>query len=255
MLSHPRRASKNFFFTKRSAAFGVDGRLPGRQSASVFPLKNDVPRERFPSVTLALVAANVATFLWQLSVGSASIEVFGAIPIAITHGEVASTGVPPWATLVTSMFLHGGLTHLGGNMLFLWIFGPNVEDRLGHAGYLIFYLACGTLAGLAQVLAAPASRLPMVGASGAIAAVLGAYFLLFPTSRVLTLIFLFIFVRLVYLPAVLFLGLWFVLQLVSLPEGMTGGVAFAAHVGGFVAGLVLVWLFGARPRSRSRPAW
>lgn len=217
----------------------------------MFPLKNDVPRERFPSVTLALVVANSAIFLWQLHVGPASIHLFGAIPLTLLHGDATASAIPPWLTLFTSMFLHGGFLHLGGNMLFLWIFGGNVEDRLGHAGYMLFYLFCGMLAGTAQVLAAPTSRLPMIGASGAIAAVLGAYFLLFPTSRVLTLVFLFIFARLVYLPAVLFLGLWFVIQLLSLPEGAAGGVAFAAHVGGFIAGLLLVWIFGARPRRRS----
>ncbi len=217
----------------------------------MIPLKNDVYREHFPSVTLALIVANVTVFLWQLAVGPASIQVFGAIPSVIVRGEYVPGGLPPTFTLFTSMFLHGGVLHLGGNMLFLWIFGANVEDRLGHLGYLVFYVLCGLLAGSAQVLAAPASHIPMVGASGAIAAVLGAYFLLFPTSRVLTLVFVLFFVRLIYLPAVLFLGVWFLLQLISLPEGASGGVAFAAHVGGFLAGLLLVWIFaGRRPRRR-----
>jgi membrane associated rhomboid family serine protease len=220
----------------------------------VIPLKNDVAREHFPSVTLAIVVANVTVFAWQLAVGPASIQVFGAIPALILRGQYLPGGLPPAFTLFTSMFLHGGLLHLGGNMLFLWIFGGNVEDRLGHLGYLVFYLLCGLLAGTAQVFAAPLSRVPMVGASGAIAAVLGAYFLLFPTSRVYTLVFLLFFVRAMYLPAVLFLGIWFLLQLVSLPEGASGGVAFAAHVGGFLAGLLLVWLFAGRG-PRRRMAW
>jgi membrane associated rhomboid family serine protease len=220
----------------------------------LIPLKNDIPLGQFPSVTLALIVANVAVFLWQLTVGPAAIQIFGAVPWSITVRGYNYGGLPPAATLLTSMFLHGGFWHLGGNMLFLWIFGANVEDRLGHFGYLAFYLFCGLLAGTAQVLAAPLSKVPMVGASGAIAAVLGAYFLLFPRSRVLTLVFLFFFVRMMYLPAVLFLGIWFVLQLVSLPEGASGGVAFAAHVGGFLAGLLLVWLFGAR-RPSSRMAY
>jgi membrane associated rhomboid family serine protease len=217
----------------------------------VIPLKNDVPLGRFPSVTLALIVANVAVFLWELTVWPAAIQVFGAVPWRIMVRGYSPGGLPPVLTLLTSMFLHGGFLHLAGNMLFLWIFGPNVEDRLGHVGYLAFYLFCGLLAGVAQVLAAPASKVPMVGASGAIAAVLGAYLLLFPRSRVLTLVFLVIIFRLIYLPAVLFLGVWFVLQLVSLPEGSSGGVAFAAHVGGFLAGMILVWVFGAsRPASR-----
>lgn len=220
----------------------------------MIPLKNDVPRETFPFVTLALIVANVAVFLWQLQVGPSVVDVLGATPLNITRGLYPAGGIPPVATLFTSMFLHGGVLHLGGNMLFLWIFGPNVEDRLSHVGYLLFYLLCGLLAGTAQVLAAPLSRIPMIGASGAIAAVLGAYFLLFPTSRVLTMVFIIFFVRLVYLPAVLFLGLWFILQLLSLPEGASGGVAFAAHVGGFLAGLLLVWTFGGR-RPRRRMAY
>lgn len=214
----------------------------------MIPLKNDIPILRFPSVTLGLIAANLCVFLWQLTVGGQeSVDVFGAVPRNVLAGA-AHAGVPAFLTVLTAMFLHGGFLHLGGNMLFLWIFGGNVEDRLGHVGYLSFYLVCGLLAGLAQIFAAPTSPVPMVGASGAIAGVLGAYFLLFPRSRVLTLVFLVIFVRLIYLPAVLFLGAWFLIQLLSLPSGASGGVAFAAHVGGFIAGLVLVRLFGSRKR-------
>jgi membrane associated rhomboid family serine protease len=214
----------------------------------MIPLKNDVPMERFPSVTLALIAANVAVFLWQLSVGlTESIDVFGAVPRNILGGA-SHAGVPAPLTLLTSMFLHGGFMHLGLNMLFFWIFGGNVEDRLGHLGFLAFYLMCGVLAGLAQMLAAPTSPTPMIGASGAIAGVLGAYFLLVPRSGVLTAIILIIFIRTVYLPAVLFIGVWFLIQLFSLPEGAAGGVAFAAHVGGFISGLVLVRVFGALHR-------
>jgi len=216
----------------------------------MFPLKSDVPMTRFPSVTLALIAANVSVFVFfQLSVGmTASVDAYGAIPRNILGGA-NQEGVPAPLTLLTSMFLHGGFLHLGLNMLFLWVFGGNVEDRLGHLGYLVFYLLCGLLAGLAQMLAAPTSPTPMIGASGAIAGVLGAYFLLFPRSRVLTLVFLFIFVRTVPLPAVLFLGFWFLMQLFSLPGAAAstaaGGVAIAAHVAGFISGLVLVRLFGA----------
>jgi membrane associated rhomboid family serine protease len=216
----------------------------------MIPLKNDVPMERFPSVTLALIAANIAVFLWQLSVGlTESIDVFGAVPRNILGGA-SHAGVPAALTLLTSMFLHGGFLHLGLNMLFFWIFGGNVEDRLGHFGYLVFYLTCGVLAGLAQMLAAPTSPTPMIGASGAIAGVLGAYFLLFPRSKVYALVILIIFIKGMYLPAVLFIGVWFLIQLFSLPEGAAGGVAFAAHVGGFISGLVLVRIFGTLHRPR-----
>ncbi|MHB1844697.1 MAG: rhomboid family intramembrane serine protease [Deltaproteobacteria bacterium] len=217
-------------------------------------------RGRFPVVTLALIAANIAVFIWQLGIGPSSVDVFGASPRAIAafigHGGALLSPLrwPP-LTLVTSMFLHGGLLHLAGNMLFLWIFGGNVEDRIGHLGYLAFYLLCGILAGIAQVSADPQSAIPMIGASGAIAGVLGAYFLLFPTSRVLTLIFIFWFIRLIHVPAVIFLGLWFLVQLLSLPAGVQQGVAFAAHVGGFVSGLLLVGLFGGLRPTRQRFAY
>ncbi len=211
----------------------------------MFPLKTDVPMARFPSVTLALIAANISVFVWQLSVGlPESIDVYGAIPRNILGGA-SHAGIPAALTLLTSMFLHGGFLHLGLNMLFFWIFGGNVEDRLGHLAYLVFSLVCGQLAGLAQMLAAPTSPTPMIGASGAIAGVLGAYFLLFPRSRVYTAVIFVIFVRMFWVPAVLFIGVWFLTQLFSLPAGAAGGVAFAAHVGGFISGLVLVRLFGA----------
>jgi len=223
----------------------------------VIPLKNDIATEGFPTITLALIAANIFAFVWQLTVGpEQSIQFFGAVPRAIVQGG-SHDGFPVWVTLITAMFLHGGFFHLAGNMLFLWIFGVNVEDRLGHLGFLVFYLTCGLLAAGSQVLAAPTSPIPMVGASGAIAGVLGAYFMLFPRSRVLTLVLLPFFVKLVYVPAVFFLGFWFLMQLASLPQGANGGVAFAAHVGGFIAGLLLVRLFGAlnRPRAREREAY
>jgi membrane associated rhomboid family serine protease len=217
----------------------------------MFPLKSDVPMARFPSVTLALIAANISVFVWQLSVGlTESIDVYGAIPRNILGGA-SHAGIPAALTLLTSMFLHGGFLHLGLNMLFFWVFGGNVEDRLGHFTYLVFYLVCGVLAGLAQMLAAPTSPTPMVGASGAIAGVLGAYFLLFPRSRIYTAVIFVIFVRMFYLPAVLFLGVWFLMQLFPLgaeAAGAAGGVAFAAHVGGFISGLVLVRLFAAVTR-------
>jgi membrane associated rhomboid family serine protease len=223
----------------------------------MFPLRSDVAVSRFPTVVLALIAANVSAFLWQASVGlPASIEVFGAIPRAIGLGAHFNAGFPPALTLLTAMFLHASPWHLVSNLWFLWIFGAGLEDRLGHGSFLIFYLLCGLIAGLAQVLADPTSPLPVVGASGAIAGILGAYFLLFPGSRILTLLlppFSFLLLRLfdfLYLPAIVFLGVWFLLQLFSLPSQLVSGVAFAAHVGGFVAGLLLVRVFAAGRQRR-----
>ena len=226
----------------------------------MFPLKDDTPVSRTPVVTVALIAANVAAFLWQVfGVGLAySVQVGGAIPYEIlTLSDVRPRDlVAPPFTILTSMFLHGGLMHLGGNMVFLWIFGNNVEDVLGRGRFVVFYLACGIAAAVAQVgvtaLGADPAALviPMVGASGAIAGVLAAYMVLFPRARVLTVVF--VFLRLVYVPAGLFIGLWFVIQLASAAFGAGSGVAFTAHVGGFVAGYILVKVLGPRRTLRPR---
>jgi membrane associated rhomboid family serine protease len=220
----------------------------------VLPLADENPTTRTPYLTVAFITANVAVFLWQASGG----EVFFA---AVTHGlaavphdlvHPASGGgrawVPAPATLVTSTFLHGGVLHLGFNMLFLWIFGNNVEDVLGHGSFVLFYLICGAGATLAHVATDPSSTLPLVGASGAISGVMGAYLYHFPWARVRTLIVVVIFIRIVRLPALVFIGLWFVVQLMSAPGG--GQVAWYAHIGGFVLGLGLavVWPAGARRR-------
>jgi membrane associated rhomboid family serine protease len=227
----------------------------------VIPLKDDIPTSRTPVVTFALVAVNVAAFLWQLQNLPLSVQIGGAIPLEILsfHDVPPRALVSPPFTLLTSMFLHGGFMHIAGNMLFLWIFGNNVEDALGRGRFVAFYLACGLAAALAQVGVTAATGdeaallVPMVGASGAIAGVLAAYMVLFPRAQVLTLIPIFIFIRVIYLPAGFFLGAWFVIQLVSAVFGSAGsGVAFAAHVGGFVAGFVLVKAMGPR-RSYALP--
>jgi membrane associated rhomboid family serine protease len=227
----------------------------------VIPLKDDIPVTRAPLVTVALISANVAAFLWQLTVGLPySVQVGGAIPY-----EVLSLRdlrpldlVPPPFTVLTSMFLHGGFMHIAGNMLFLWIFGNNVEDALGRAKFTLFYVACGVAAAIAQMGVAfaggDASSLlvPMVGASGAIAGVLAAYMVLYPRARVLTLVPIFFFIRLMYIPAGFFIGAWFVIQLASALVGSDGsGVAFVAHIGGFVTGYVLVKVM--KPRRALRP--
>jgi len=220
----------------------------------MFPLSDDNPRQLTPYVTGSLIAACVLVFLWQLSLGSAGEAAFygyGMIPARLLGDAELPAGIPsvaPNATVFTSMFLHGGLLHLGGNMLFLWIFGDNVEDSMGHLRYLVFYLVCGVVAALAQAWVEPNSTVPIVGASGAISGVLGAYILLHPQATVRTLVFFGFFVTIVHIPAMLVLGLWFAMQFLSAaitPTG-EGGVAFWAHVGGFVAGMILVSLFKKR---------
>jgi membrane associated rhomboid family serine protease len=215
------------------------------------PLRDENPTRRFPAVTVLVVALNIGVFLFQVfsSPGLAHyVQRMGVIPYEITHFETLAEGVrlSPPLTLVAALFIHGGLFHLLGNMLFLWVFGNNVEDFLGPLRFVFFYLLCGLGASLVQVMVSPNSRVPMIGASGAIAGVLGAYFLLYPSARVLTLVFLFFFIRVVPIPAAFVLGLWFVLQLLNV--GMGGGVAWFAHIGGFLIGLALVRLLGPRRR-------
>jgi membrane associated rhomboid family serine protease len=256
----------------------------------VFPLKDDIPTRRFPVLTVAIIAINVvAFFLFQgaeLSFGGAAVDEenaveYGAIPYEITHpgeqcvavgdGSALRCGAgeglglaPTWLTVLTSMFMHGGLLHIAGNMLFLWIFGNNIEDSMGRLRFVAFYLLGGAVAVLAQTAIDPSSPVPTIGASGAVAAVLGAYALLYPRARVVTLVFIVFIFTVIELPALLVLGLWFLLQLFSASaelaapiEGAGGGVAYFAHIGGFVFGLLLIRLFADRPQTeyeRSRHA-
>jgi len=206
---------------------------------------------------------NVVVFLYQVSLGAdaqAFMFAYSVVPVALTHGipQTSLPGVPAhipfhtpspvYLTLITSMFLHAGWLHIGGNMLFLYIFGDNVEDRMGHIPYLLFYLFCGVVAGITQVAVDPGSSIPSLGASGAIAGVLAAYLVLFPLARVRTIIFIVFFFTIVTLPAFVLIGIWFLLQfldgvaaLSNVQQGM-GGVAYFAHVGGFVTGLVITFL-------------
>ena len=221
----------------------------------MIPLKDDNPTRTVPFVNYAVIVACVLVFLWQVSLGrrmEAAIYAFGLIPDVLIGDarlppEIAL--VPAWATVFTSMFMHGGWMHLIGNMLYLWIFADNVEDRFGHGRFIVFYALCGIAAALAQALPDPQSQIPMVGASGAISGVLGAYLLMFPRAHVLVLLPLGPLSQLVRMPALLVLGLWFALQLLSEMFAAPGaGVAFRAHIGGFVAGLVLMPLFRRRGR-------
>jgi membrane associated rhomboid family serine protease len=209
------------------------------------PLRDENPTSRFPLVTVVLIAVNTVVFLAQAAaphgLDLAALR-FGAVPYAITHFRSLpeTAAVPPLLTLLTSMFLHGSLFHLLGNMLYLWIFGNNIEDRLGPVRFGLFYVVCGVAAALTHILFEPGSRVPMIGASGAIAGVLGAYAVVFPRARVKTFIFLIFYIDVVAIPAAIVLGLWFLLQILNV--GMGGGVAWFAHIGGFLAGIVLIRL-------------
>jgi membrane associated rhomboid family serine protease len=225
----------------------------------MFPLRDNVPSRRFPLVTVILVVINAGIFLLEAAPGQSAavmVESFGVVPLELTTRWQNPLVL---STLFTSQYLHGGWAHLIGNMWYLIIFGDNVEDRMGRLRYFIFYTLCGVVAALLQVAAAPRSTIPMIGASGAIAGVLGAYLLLYPRARVSTVIPIFFFIRIVWLPAVVVLGGWFLVQLLNglamlNVEMATGGVAFWAHVGGFVAGMVLMPIFRQRdyrPPSRA----
>jgi len=223
----------------------------------MFPLRDENPSLTVPVVTRSLIALNIAAFLYELALGRDLGGLFAAyslIPLRLTLAMQGNEPIAgPALTLVTSMFLHGGWMHLIGNMWYLWIFGDNVEDRLGHIPFLLFYFACGIAAGTLHALIAYESRLPTVGASGAIAGVLGAYAAAFPRARVVTLLPLFPFFQVVALPALLVLGFWFVFQFLSAAltgGGSSGGVAWWAHIGGFAFGFAVMRLHIARARPR-----
>ena len=246
----------------------------------MFPLKADVPIRTFPGVSVAVIVVNVALYLYEFFLwfdpGSAGrpsmggvlyaqfVLEFGLIPCRVRDIcppalETALAGaLSPMVTVLTSMFVHGSLLHVGGNMLYLWIFGSVIEDAMGHGRFVLFYLVCGIVAAAAQFLQDPASAIPMVGASGAVAGALGAYVVLYPQTHIRTLLIVGFYVRVILVPALVVLGFWVVLQfangLFTFARGDAGGVAVLAHLGGFVAGLGLVHIFrGERRRRRPRP--
>ncbi len=210
----------------------------------MIPLKDDNPTASFAWVNIGLIIINCMVFIYQLSLGHQGMHQFilkmGAIPYEITHLQdiYPITSIPIPLTIFSSMFMHGGFLHIIGNMLYLWIFGDNVEDAMGHMRFILFYFICGTLASILHILVNPDSVAPMIGASGAIAGILGAYIILYPRTRILTLIIFIFFFRIIKIPAVFVLGFWFVLQLLNVQTG--AGVAWYAHIGGFLAGVLLV---------------
>jgi membrane associated rhomboid family serine protease len=226
----------------------------------VIPIRDEIKTHRTPIVNYVFIAINVLVFLWMF-INTARIDnifyQYALIPANLRDG----IDFGDLTDFLTSMFMHGGWMHLLGNMLYLWIFGDNIEDRLGHIGYILFYLAGGLAAAVLQIITNPGSAVPMVGASGAIAAVLGAYLIMYPQSRVYTFIPIGYYARMRLVPAIVVLGMWFLLQLISglgsLGMADQGGTAYFAHIGGFVFGLIIGWLFKSRAKSPqpAPPTW
>lgn len=232
----------------------------------MIPLRDEIPARTYPVVNVLLIVLNVLVFAFELSLGESVEDFFNhfaLVPAVFTANGARFLPLDPasYLPVLLSMFLHGGWAHIGGNMLYLWVFGDNVEDRLGHGGYLVFYLLCGLLAALTHIEVDPTSRVPMVGASGAIAGVLGAYMILYPSSRVLTFIPIIIIPWFIHVPAWIFLGIWFLGQLLSggmylhSDEAARGGVAVMAHVGGFIAGVILCLLMRQPEKPYQRRAY
>jgi membrane associated rhomboid family serine protease len=225
----------------------------------MIPLKDNIPSSTFPFVNISLIVVNIIIFFYEVSLGpylERFIFHFGVIPqkfLVLFSGDHFYP-VATFFPLFTSLFLHGGWLHVGGNMLYLWIFGDNVEDLLGHVQYLLFYILCGIGSGLTHIITQPGSHIPTIGASGAIAGVMGAYFVLFPKARVITLVPIFFFIQFIEIPAFFFLAFWFFMQLVSGTfagsSQFSGGIAFWAHIGGFVCGILLLLFFKRQRRAR-----
>ena len=225
----------------------------------MIPLSDDNPTHSKPYVTIALIVLCCLLFIWQLSLGSdggKAIFALGVIPTSLLQDTPLPTNlrwISPELTLLTSMFLHGGFMHLAGNMLYLWIFGDNIEDILGKPVFLLFYFICGIVAALSQALPEPSSQIPMIGASGAISGVLGAYIVFFPKKKIKVAIPFGFFLQILRLPAYVVLIFWFILQLINgANAGSGGGIAFGAHIGGFVAGVVLAPILAVVTRKKTK---
>jgi len=241
-------------------------------TASMIPIKDYNPTRHFPIITIILIAVNLLTFIQDRLTGAYQpilVETARGVErinhfvgglsarYALVPAKLSSAPLDSWPQVFTSMFLHGNWLHIASNMLFLWIFGNNIEDSLGRTRFIMFYLCCGAAAAAAQYLSAPLSGIPMVGASGAVAGVMGAYLILYPHARVLTLLPIFFFFTFIEVPAYLIIGYWALLQFISAnwinSGGQQGGIAYFAHIGGFLAGIVLLFLFGGRKTGNRRP--
>ena len=226
----------------------------------MIPFRDNIPSRTFPLFTILIIAANVVAFIFELSLSPSALDRFiyhaGVVPAVVFEWPRLHLPVSAlFAPFIMSLFLHGGWLHLIGNMWYLWIFGPGVEDRLGHIRFLLFYMLCGIGAGIVHTMMNPDATIPTVGASGAIAGVLGAYVVSYPFARVLTLVPIFIFIQIIEIPAIIVLGFWFLMQFISGTASLqvstsanTGGVAWWAHVGGFIIGIILVSLLSQKAR-------
>jgi membrane associated rhomboid family serine protease len=232
-----------------------------KENPKMIPLKDTIPSERYPIITMLLIAVNVSVFFYEINLGRhlpEFVKFAGVVPARFFDSRLyASRGsLERYFPIFTSLFLHGGWVHLLGNMLYLWVFADNIEDRLGHFKFPIFYLLCGFGASLAHIFANPTSSVPSIGASGAIAGILGAYFILYPKSRVITLVPILFFIQIVELPAFLFLGIWFLMQFfngvltLGLGTAQAAGIAWWAHIGGFLSGIFFILLLKGKKHQR-----
>jgi membrane associated rhomboid family serine protease len=222
----------------------------------MIPLRDNIATRTFPIITVSIIFVNILIFLWMRFTltgmeGQTVYKYYGLVPRELMASASTRWDLIPYnvMTFFTSMFLHGGFLHLGGNMLYLWIFGNNIEDAMGHGRFLVFYLLAGIVAAFAQFFYDPASNIPMIGASGAVSGVLGAYLVLYPYARIKTLLFIVIFIKIVELPAILLLTIWFFMQVMY---SQLEGVAWYAHIGGFVFGLIMIKLFSKKPPMRGK---
>lgn len=222
----------------------------------MIPLRDNIATRTFPIITVSIIFVNILIFLWLRFTltgmeGQTVYKYYGLVPRELMASASTRWDLIPYnvMTVFTSMFLHGGFLHLGGNMLYLWIFGNNIEDAMGHCRFLVFYLLAGIVAAFAQFFYDPASNIPMIGASGAVSGVLGAYLVLYPYARIKTLLFIIIFIKIVELPAILLLTIWFFMQVMY---SQLEGVAWYAHIGGFVFGLIMIKLFSKKPPMRGK---
>ncbi|OGW40052.1 MAG: rhomboid family intramembrane serine protease [Nitrospirae bacterium GWD2_57_9] len=218
----------------------------------MIPIRDINPTQRFSIITTLLIVVNIAVYVYEMLLGPRAeffVQAFALVPRELFSPQLNAAGsIPAWATVITSMFLHGGIFHVGGNMLYLWIFGNNIEDAMGRFRFVLFYALCGSIAAYSHAVLNATSAVPMIGASGAVSGVLGAYLMLYPRARVMTLVVFGFYIRTMAVPAMFVLGFWFILQFLNaaLSPGTGAGIAWHAHIGGFIAGVTLIGLFKRR---------